>query len=109
MGYREVSLNLGCPSGTVVAKGKGAGFLAHPEELDRFLDTIFTGTDMKISVKTRLGLHESEEFGRILEIYNRYPISELIIHPRVRKDFTATPAGWRICPLRAAQLGSGEL
>ena len=27
MGYTEVNLNLGCPSGTVTAKGKGAGFL----------------------------------------------------------------------------------
>ncbi len=31
MGYKEVNLNLGCPSGTVCAKGKGAGFL--PETL----------------------------------------------------------------------------
>ena len=35
-GYREVNLNLGCPSGTVAAKKKGAGFLGFPEELDQF-------------------------------------------------------------------------
>ena len=40
LGYAEVNLNLGCPSGTVTAKGKGAGFLAHPDELDRFLDAV---------------------------------------------------------------------
>ena len=39
MGYQTVNLNLGCPSGTVVAKGKGAGMLRCPEDLDRFLDT----------------------------------------------------------------------
>ena len=26
-GYREINLNLGCPSSTVISKGKGAGFL----------------------------------------------------------------------------------
>lgn len=87
MGYREVNLNLGCPSGTVAAKGKGAGFLARPEELDRFLDTVFSGTDLTISVKTRLGIRTPEEFPSLLEIYNRYPIACLTIHPRVQKDF----------------------
>ena len=40
-----------------------------------------------MSVKTRLGLNEAAEFPRILEIYNQYPIKELTIHPRVRKQF----------------------
>ena len=68
MGYEEVNLNLGCPSGTVVAKGKGAGMLAHPEELDRFLDQVFGGVRVKVSVKTRLGLESPEEFGDIRKI-----------------------------------------
>ena len=87
MGYREVNLNLGCPSGTVVAKGKGSGLLASAEELDRFLDAIFSGTDLTLSIKTRLGLRQEEEFGPLLEVYNRYPIACLTIHPRVQKDF----------------------
>lgn len=87
MGYREVNLNLGCPSGTVAAKGKGSGFLAFPEELGIFLDDIFAQTPLPISVKTRLGVEREEEFGPLLEIFNRYPIRELTIHPRVRKDF----------------------
>ena len=70
MGYREVNLNLGCPSGTVTAKGKGSGFLAFPEELDRFLEEIFSRAPVAVSVKTRLGVREPEEFLRILEIYN---------------------------------------
>lgn len=40
-GYNEVNLNLGCPSKTVVTKGRGAGFLDRPDELDKFLDEIF--------------------------------------------------------------------
>lgn len=87
LGWGEVNLNLGCPSGTVTAKGKGAGFLARSDELDRFLDEIFSACTVPVSIKTRLGVHEAEEFDRLLEIYNRYPICELTIHPRVRQDF----------------------
>lgn len=91
MGYEEVNLNLGCPSGTVVAKKKGSGFLAVPEVLDMFLEEIFTQVKGPISVKTRLGIKEVEEFWPLLDIYNRYPIVELTIHPRVQKDFYQHP------------------
>jgi len=91
MGYQEVNLNLGCPSGTVTAKGKGAGMLADLQTLERFLDEIFSKAPCAISVKTRLGIEEPEEFVAIMECYNRYPMSELIIHPRVRKDFYRHP------------------
>ena len=86
-GYTQVNLNTGCPSGTVVAKKKGAGMLEDPDSLDRFLDGIFSASPLPISVKTRLGLTDSEEFCRILEVFNRYPIAELTVHPRVRKQF----------------------
>ena len=86
-GYEEVNLNLGCPSGTVVSKGKGSGMLADPDALDRFLDTIFAASPLPVSVKTRLGLTEPKEFTAILDIYNRYPVKELTIHPRTRKQF----------------------
>lgn len=86
-GYAEVNLNVGCPSGTVVAKGKGAGMLADLDALDRFLDALFAESPLLISVKTRLGLTEPEEFPALLEVFNRYPIRELTIHPRVRKQF----------------------
>ena len=86
-GYTEVNLNAGCPSGTVVSKGKGAGLLRNTDELSRFLDEIFEKTPVSISVKTRLGLECPEEFVAILDIYNRYPIQELTVHPRVRKAF----------------------
>lgn len=86
-GYEEVNLNIGCPSGTVVAKGKGSGMLRNVSELDGFLDAIFAGSVLPISVKTRLGMEHPEEFPAILEVLNRYPIRELTIHPRVRKQF----------------------
>ena len=86
-GYAEVNLNVGCPSGTVVSKGKGSGMLRSPDELDRFLDAVFAASPLPISVKTRLGLEKSDEFPAILEVLNRYPIKELTVHPRVRKQF----------------------
>ncbi|HJA19813.1 MAG TPA: tRNA-dihydrouridine synthase family protein [Candidatus Mediterraneibacter ornithocaccae] len=86
-GYEEINLNLGCPSKTVVTKGRGAGFLAYPDRLDAFLDEIFEKCDIRISIKTRLGMEEPEEFYDLMEIYNKYPMEELIIHPRVQKDF----------------------
>ena len=87
LGYTEVNLNLGCPSGTVTAKGKGSGMLLDLDGLDLFLSQIFHETPVAISVKTRLGFHSAEEFPRILEIFNRYPIKELTVHPRVRNAF----------------------
>lgn len=88
MGHREVNFNLGCPSGTVTAKHKGAGLLAYPEELERCLDEIFSALpDMRVSVKTRIGKNDPAEWQRLLDIYERYPISELIVHPRVQKEF----------------------
>ena len=87
LGYEEVNLNTGCPSGTVTAKGKGSGMLRELDHLDRFLEKIFKDSPLPVSVKTRIGFADAEEFPRILEILNRYPIRELIVHPRLRKDF----------------------
>lgn len=86
LGYDEVNLNLGCPSGTVVSKGRGSGFLAFPDKLDAFLEEIFEKTDMKISVKTRLGKDDVSEFDELFSIYCKYPLAELIIHPRIQRE-----------------------
>lgn len=87
LGYDEVNLNFGCPSGTVVKKFRGAGALKDLEMLDRFLDEAFSNSDIKISVKTRTGFDSHDEFEKIMEIYNKYPISELIVHPRIREEY----------------------
>ncbi len=86
-GYDEVNINLGCPSGTVFSKSRGSGFLRDLEALDEFLYGVYEKKTGKVSVKTRLGITEAEEFYEILEIYNKYPMEELIIHPRVRAEF----------------------
>lgn len=92
LGYEEINLNLGCPSGTVTAKGKGSGLLSDPEGLKRLLDEIFAAPPTAVSVKTRLGRSDPEEFPKLLELFNRYPIAELTIHCRVGADFYRKPA-----------------
>lgn len=87
LGYPEVNLNLGCPVGTVSAKNKGSGFLQHPDELNRFLEEVYARTTIPISIKTRIGYDSPDEAAGLMEIYNRYPIHELTIHPRTRQEF----------------------
>ncbi len=110
LGYPEISINLGCPALSVVKRGKGSGFLSDPDKLDRFLDEVFNGMEkrgitlisenwegeelkspdkpsVRLSVKTRIGRRDSEVVPKLIEIYNRYPMSELTVHPRVGKDF----------------------
>ena len=89
MGYAEVDLNLGCPSATVTAKGKGAALLRDGAALDRLLDGIFSRAQVRVSVKTRIGYGDVAEFPALLEIFNRYPISELILHCRTRREMYA--------------------
>lgn len=86
-GYSELNINLGCPSGTVVGKNRGAGLLKNTDALDRFLYEIFSNTNAKISVKTRAGYFSTLEIEELLCVYNKYPISLLILHPRCREDF----------------------
>ena len=87
LGYDEVNLNLGCPSSTVASKGRGSGFLGEKEALKAFLADIFEKTDMKISLKTRIGLNRADEFDDILDIYQAFPVEMLIVHPRIRMDY----------------------
>lgn len=94
LGYEEVNLNLGCPSKTVVNRKRGSGFLFYTDELNRFLTEIFDQLDMKISIKTRSGKYDQEEFKELLDIYNQYPLEELILHPRVQQDYYKNTPDW---------------
>ena len=87
LGYDEVNINLGCPSGTVVSKGKGSGMLSDLFALDAFLEQIYSKAVLPVSLKTRIGVNDSESWEKILEIYRDYPVKELTVHPRIRKAF----------------------
>jgi len=87
LGYETVNLNLGCPSGTVAPKRRGAGQLADVAALDEFFEKLFEVTPLKVSVKTRVGMSDVSEWEDILAVYEKYPLEELIIHPRLREDY----------------------
>lgn len=94
LGYKEINLNLGCPSKTVVTKKKGAGFLEFPHQVDAFLYEVcnwMQKSNLRFSIKTRLGMDEEEQFWELLEIYNKYPLCELIVHPRLQSDYYIKP------------------
>lgn len=90
LGYEEININCGCPSNTVVKKNRGSGFFRDLYILDEFLEGVFASEisdKVKLSVKTRVGLEDDQDFEDIMRIYNKYPISELTIHPRIQKDY----------------------
>ena len=90
LGFDTVNLNMGCPSGTVFSKHKGAGMLADLPALEAFLDGIFSHAEQqgfRISIKTRMGVRTTEEFPAVLELFNRFPITKLIIHARAREGY----------------------
>ncbi len=97
LGYSELNLNLGCPSRTVVSRRRGSGFLADPEELEQFFCQVFDrcGSRLQISIKTRLGIGDPEEWGRLLGVYNQFPFSELIVHPRLQTDYYKGKPDWK--------------
>jgi len=91
-GYTEVNLNLGCPSGTVTGKGKGSAMLKDADALQYFLDALYIAPPLPISIKTRIGFDDPDEWERLLPIFARYPIHELILHPRTRnQQYKGTP------------------
>lgn len=96
LGYDEVNLNLGCPSNTVFKKRKGSGFLAVPDKLAEFLDEICEKSDIDISIKTRIGVSDPEEFMKLAEIFAAHPIKELIIHPRLKIDGYKGPIDYKV-------------
>lgn len=94
MGYKEINLNLGCPSKAVSARNKGSAFLFHKQALDHFLEEIFAHSKASLSIKTRLGKYTHDEFYELAEIFRKYPMIELIIHPRVQKDMYKSTPNW---------------
>lgn len=97
MGYPEVNLNLGCPAGTVVAKGKGAGFLRAPAELADFFRIVFDKVrGIDVSVKTRIGWSDESEFAALADLYAHFPICRLIVHPRLKTDQYKGDARWQV-------------
>lgn len=86
LGYKEINLNMGCPFPRVANKKRGCGLLPYPDKVETMFDRIFEQIDINFSVKCRLGYFSPNEIEAIIPIFNRFPLSELIIHPRIGKQ-----------------------
>ena len=86
LGYKEINLNMGCPFPRVANKKRGCGLLPYPDKVGAMFEAIFEQIDINFSVKCRLGYFNADEINAILPIFNRFPLSELIIHPRIGKQ-----------------------
>lgn len=85
-GYSEVNWNLGCPFPMVTNRKLGSGFLPFYDEIDQLLNEALPKTKLKLSIKMRMGLEDENEIFRVLPVLDKYPISEIIIHPRTGKQ-----------------------
>ncbi|PZX11392.1 tRNA-dihydrouridine synthase [Breznakibacter xylanolyticus] len=93
LGYREINLNMGCPHVPVVRKGMGGGLLARPEVVDALLHAFFESCGhMQLSVKMRLGVEALQQWEAMAEVLNRYPLTEVMVHPRtVKQQYKGEP------------------
>jgi tRNA-dihydrouridine synthase len=82
IGCGTVNWNLGCPFPMVVKKGRGAGMLCYPDRIESFLEKTMPALKPKLSIKLRIGLTYPDEVLELIPIFNRFPLAELIIHPR---------------------------
>ncbi len=92
MGHAEVNWNLGCPFRPVAKKRRGSGLLPFPKLVEEFLDKTIPALPGGLSIKMRLGRNQAGEIDQLLPVLERYPIREIIIHPRTgRQMYTGRP------------------
>jgi len=82
IGHSSVNWNLGCPFPMVVRKGRGAGMLCYPDRIESFLENAMSALKPKLSIKLRIGCKYPDDTLKLIPIFNRFPLEELIIHPR---------------------------
>lgn len=81
-GYTRVNWNLGCPHSKITKKMRGSGLLSRPDLIERFLEQVVPAIPCSLSVKVRLGRNNNQEIFDLLPIFDRYPLDEIIVHPR---------------------------
>ncbi len=86
LGYETVNWNLGCPFPMVAKKLRGSGLLPYPHKIEAFLEATIPAIPNRLSIKARLGRKKTDEILTLLQIFNRYPLNEVIIHPRTGKQ-----------------------
>jgi len=61
-GYKEINLNLGCPSKKVQKNKFGACLMKEPDLVARCIDAMTKATKLPITIKTRIGYNDVEDF-----------------------------------------------
>ncbi|MCP4310841.1 MAG: tRNA-dihydrouridine synthase family protein [Bacteroidetes bacterium] len=86
LGYNELNWNLGCPYPMVAKRGMGSGMLPFPEKIDEILNRVKAESDIRVSVKMRLGYESSDEIFKVLPVLEKYDLENIAIHPRIGKQ-----------------------
>ena len=91
LGYNELNWNLGCPYPMVTKRGMGAGMIHNPELIDSILEKVHSESNIKVSIKMRLGHLSADEILGVLPVYEKYPIKSIAIHARIGKQLYKGP------------------
>nr|WP_263314511.1 tRNA-dihydrouridine synthase [Mammaliicoccus sp. Marseille-Q6498] len=95
MGFKGIDLNMGCPVANVASKGKGSGLILRPERAAEIIQAAKAG-GLPVSVKTRLGYYEIDEWKDWLKHVFEQDIANLSIHLRTRKEMSKVDAHWEL-------------
>ncbi|EPX93599.1 TPA: tRNA-dihydrouridine synthase [Staphylococcus aureus] len=95
MGFKGIDLNMGCPVANVAKKGKGSGLILRPDVAVEIIQATKAG-GLPVSVKTRLGYYEIDEWKDWLKHVFEQDIANLSIHLRTRKEMSKVDAHWEL-------------
>ena len=82
-GYDRVDINMGCPFPLQAKHGRGSGLLAHVDIIEEIAKAIASKSELKFSVKMRLGWENTDEWRPVLDILNEIPLEQITLHPRI--------------------------
>ena len=90
-----VDINFGCPVKKVVCKGAGAGVLKDVDLMIRLTKAVIKGTNLPVTVKTRLGWDESSiNIDEVAERLQDIGVQALTVHARTRAQMYKGSADW---------------
>ncbi|BAK14991.1 tRNA-dihydrouridine synthase [Solibacillus sp. FSL W7-1472] len=97
LGFKGIDINMGCPVPNVAGRGKGSGLILRPDVAAELIEAAKAG-GLPVSVKTRLGYKEIDEWKEWLTHILKQDIANLSIHLRTRKEMSAVDAHWELIP-----------
>ncbi|MCG1023538.1 tRNA dihydrouridine synthase [Sutcliffiella horikoshii] len=97
LGFKGIDINMGCPVPNVATRGKGSGLIQRPDVAAELIQAAKAG-GLPVSVKTRLGFTEVDEWKDWLKHILEQDIANLSIHLRTRKEMSEVDAHWELIP-----------